>query len=135
MLAVFFSEYDFLPTIEFKDVNFLYYDDYWDGPLSGMVMWNGEKLWALFYDEEDDDTNTSYGGFVSYRYFVLMRLSEEDHQCEKERHDLWKQCCGNYSFDLPSEHKPELPQQMYYDKYPIEDRKKLYGEPVARMVW
>lgn len=125
----FLHEYDFLPWIDIKDldaeIKTLYYSDYWDGPLTGAILWNGKKYWFEVYRFEDD--------YNKDRTVVLMDLSEEDWIEEEERQQLWMQCSGNRCYDLPENYEPTKSTDYYYAKYPPGSKERLTGKPVAHL--
>lgn len=90
----------------------LYVVDYWDGPLSGMVQYKGESLWAHCLVDEPKPG----GGW--HREFGLYRMPPGWRKKEAKRHKLWNECCGNYSYDLPKDHTPSRPIDDFYSQYP-----------------
>lgn len=79
------------PQISDRDVRLLWHSDYWDGPLSGMLSYRGEKLWFSLVDQAD-------GLRVAwYRRFAIVRLRPEELADECRWHDLFRQCVGHHT--------------------------------------
>lgn len=71
------------------------------------------------------------------RAYVIVELSEKDFEAERVKHQLWVECCGNYCYDLPEDHKPTKPIELFYETYPPSKKEWNYvctGKPVAHMV-
>lgn len=122
----FLHEYDFLPWVDVDtEVTILYYDNYWDGPMSGMLIWNGQMYWFDVYK-----------GFANYhktRRYVILELSEEELLFEEIRHQLWVECCGNNCFNLPKDYAPTKPIELFYKTYPPSAQTRPSGKPIACM--
>lgn len=128
METKFLHEYDLLPWIEVHtEAKILYYSDYYDGPMTGMLLWNGKKYWFEMYKHFDD--------WNAPRRYVVLEISEEDLQEEEARHQLWVECSGNYCFDFDvlSDHKPTKDIEVYYKTYPVDEAEPMTGKPVAIM--
>ena len=131
-------EYDLLPHLKITDVKVLYHSSYYDGPLDGMLEWNGEKYWYLMYRDfphtmenlESDDEM-----FDGTRCYVILKLSDEEMEEEAIVHKLWVECCGNGCYDLPEDYKPIKPTKLFYETYPPHLRKEKKGTPIAHLVW
>jgi len=78
--------YDFsfiaLPNIYWDDVEILYYVNYYDGPLDGMMRYNGDKYWFTCIDERYRHAGVEET--ERQRVFVLYKpyesqIAEQDH--------------------------------------------------------
>jgi hypothetical protein len=61
-----------LPKLSRDEVKRLWVQDFYDGPLAGMVRFNGELAWYVLAEEEQEPYS---GGW--YRRYWLIRLSPE----------------------------------------------------------
>src|SRR5262249_2887200 len=75
------KDYLQLPKIDRERVRLLWHDDYYDGPLSGMFLYEGVECW--FQDCEWGGPDQEF-----YRRFLILRLSPEQHAEEQCWHDL-----------------------------------------------
>lgn len=73
-----------LPEIPRKEVRWLWHSNYWDGVLSGMLLYKGKKYWFVCcdeagdyvdYDEEKDLTASEQLGW--YRRYAIIRITDE----------------------------------------------------------
>ncbi|KKL11819.1 hypothetical protein LCGC14_2541960 [marine sediment metagenome] len=82
------------------ELKWLWEDDYYDGPLSGMmeIKATGQKVWAFLIDECDwveqygpgpDDCDR-----MVVRIFALYELTPEQQTIEEYWHELFKLCVG-----------------------------------------
>lgn len=128
------SRYDLLPFLLRDEVTVLYECGYYDGPMDGMLLWNGKKYWFSMY--RDYPPGTWAFNYVG-RTFVIIELTEEDYKTEAVKHQLWIECCGNYCYDLSPNHKPTKPLNLYYETYPPDRSHENYvenGKPVAHIL-
>jgi hypothetical protein len=63
------------PEIPYSEVDILWADDYYDGPLSGMARYDNKLYWFDFFDEGDD----------RHRHFSLSSLTFEQRNEELQR--------------------------------------------------
>ena len=68
-------------TIKRKDVKYLWHCDYWDGPISGICLYDGEKCW---FDQVKEYNNRS-------RTFKVIRLTAEQLKEEEYWHALFEE--------------------------------------------
>ncbi len=117
------EDWNELPQIDVEEITFFSYEHYWDGPLSGMLIWNHQ----LYYFN-----TVSHNAADWYkRVYVIFSLSKDSFEDWKIRHQLWKECSGNYCFDLPEGYKPIRPLADFYNAYPAFVDKNLIGVPIA----
>jgi hypothetical protein len=86
-----------LPQIAFEAVTLLWHDDFWDGPLSGLLLWQGERLWFQMQEqyEPPDDADTT--PWPWYRRYLVVRLTPEQLREEEGWHDLFRKCVGTHT--------------------------------------
>jgi len=77
------------------DLTMLWHSDYYDGPLSGMALYNGEHVW---FDCNDDP-------FDGDRIYALYRLSTETKQELLRQHKLFEHHVGTHSNHDPNDHQ------------------------------
>jgi hypothetical protein len=98
--------------IRLNDLSIQWVNDYWDGPLSGMGMIDGELVYFQCEDQ-DDELNRSYG---------IYRLTAEQLAQEEERHADFNRLVGTYwDWSLPASlrsYKPRDTHGEFYEKHP-----------------
>lgn len=80
----------------------LWHSGYYDGPLTGMVLYQGEELWAEVAEEchhlveapEDDENNDFVSTCGFYRRYRATRLTAEAYAETVRRHGLFRQMVG-----------------------------------------
>jgi len=98
----------------------LWHSNYWDGPLSGVILWNGEKAWfdmqeekynerlipdkewkeyvdyikEKYNEEADEDDRMEHD---RYRYFKVYRLPEEIMNAIVHNHELFRTYVGTHT--------------------------------------
>jgi hypothetical protein len=112
------EEFMQLEQIDFLAIHWLWAQEYWDGPLSGMVLFDGKKYWAKVFDDSDPDSPDSY------RRFVLIILSEAQIAEEEAWHELFRQKVGGRMdfredgrLDLDAVLHPKELQEEFYEQY------------------
>lgn len=85
------DNYRTLPQIPRADVSLLWHCDYWDGPITGLLLWHGERLWFQMIDESGENEA------AWYRRFLLIRLSEQQLRDETWWHELFRQHVGTHN--------------------------------------
>jgi hypothetical protein len=118
-----------LPQIDERDVRLLWHNDYYDGPLNGILLYQGKMCWfqifhALRTDEvrsrEDKDGIAWNDHFVRY---LLVELSEEQVKEEKYWHELFQKKVSTRSdYDenghrKTGEVKPKEMWNEFYEPY------------------
>ena len=114
-----------MPSSEFyKDL--VYHSNYWDGPLSGMMMYNEEQVWFTCVEDIDSDPNPEppdpigkHG--VNYRKFAIIRLPEEIREMLKERHADFEKYVGMHTTYIDGKRAGQCHEQArwsnFYDKW------------------
>lgn len=96
-------------------VTLLWHSSFWDGPLSGMLLFNGERLWFEMVAENDDEDLRGW-----YRRFAIVRLRPEQLTEEEAWHDLFRANVGwhsDYDMDAPGRCKGLRPQEQWQAFY------------------
>jgi hypothetical protein len=83
-------DYAKYPQIQREAVRYLWYSDFWDGPMSGMALYNGQPYWFEMVEENEEDH-----GF--YRRFGLFELSPEEIEAETRWHNLFREKVGDHT--------------------------------------
>lgn len=102
-------------TIKRKDVKYLWHCGFWDGPLSGLCLYQGEKCW---FDMVKEYRNAS-------RTFKVLRLTPEQLKEEEYWHDLFREHVGTHTDYDENERRDYdgVKPQVNWDKfYKHEDR-------------
>jgi hypothetical protein len=79
------------PRIDCAEVRLLWHADYWDGPRSGMLLYDGKEFWYEVVAESEDEA----AGW--YRRSAVLRLSPEQHAEEWRWHELFRRCVGGHT--------------------------------------
>jgi len=72
-----------------------YHSGYWDGPLSGVCLYQGERLW--FNSVHDYHSKTEEDKYLDMRIYALHRLTVEEWKQEDYWHDLFKKHVGTHT--------------------------------------
>jgi hypothetical protein len=105
-----------LPRLPEDEVRLLWHDDFWDGPLSGVLEYRGERLWYLLHEEAPE----SEPGW--YRRFLVVRLTPDQLREEEYWQDLFGRCVGTHadygdSGRVLGELQPKERWSEFYDAY------------------
>jgi hypothetical protein len=100
-----------------QDVKLLWHCGFWDGPLSGMLLYRGEMCWfAMIVENEDDDESW-------YRRFAVIGLTSDQVADEQYWHDLFRTYVGthtDYGVDeqrMPGAVLSQSNWNAFYDRY------------------
>lgn len=98
----------------------LYYIGYYDGPLTGIMLWNGEKVYFSHEDDEDekvllsneelDEAKKYYDehgwedapkdwnyDYIVHRYYNVYRIPKDILDTLDERHSLFEKYVASYT--------------------------------------
>jgi hypothetical protein len=102
----------------------LWHSNYWDGPLSGVMLWNGEKMWFEMFEEKYVErlmSDEDWKEWVDYykekyneepdeddrieydrpRYFKVYKLPEDIMSAIVHNHELFRTYVGTHTdYDL-----------------------------------
>jgi hypothetical protein len=107
-----------VPQISREAVRLLWYSGFWDGPLTGMLEFNGEPCWFEFIVENEDEDLTGW-----YRRFVVVRLTPEQLAEENRWHELFRKHVGthtDYEKSGPNRYEGLRPRDewnAFYEQY------------------
>lgn len=112
---------------EFRDIEWLYCNGWYDGPLDGMVRTKGGSLYYANIIFEHD---------TGARTYVLTLLDEESQAYEDQKHeDFCKYVGPHWTFVGDVKHfepgvhtRPQSEWHKFYDKYDWKTPRKLTGE-------
>jgi hypothetical protein len=104
-----------IPRVGRGEVNYLWVSEVWDGPLSGMLEWNGANYWFEMFAENESENPTWS------RRFAVLRLTGELMEGALERHANFQRYVGTH-YDCgesvePKGLKPPENWHKFYDKY------------------
>lgn len=83
----------------------LWFDDYYDGMLSGILEHSGQKLRF--------EIITDYSQNIHPRTFAIISLTEKQLDEETSRHELFKNHVGDYKNKI---YRPKTEHHLYFDK-------------------
>lgn len=100
--------YETLNTIRTNDnglTRLLYHMDYHDGPLSGVMLWKGEKVYFKWVTEtyfsdptgHEDDSSSQDKDIISVRIIGVYRLLKEEMDALDKRHSLFQKYVGMHT--------------------------------------
>ncbi len=111
-----------LPKINFDELKFLWANDWWDGAISGMLIYQNEKCQFELICENDDTNSKDY-----YRRFLVIKLTVKQIEQEEYWHNLFKEKVGTHydlddngvrQIETPAQNpKTEELHQEFYDAY------------------
>jgi hypothetical protein len=79
------------PCIDKKDVKLCYHNNYWDGPISGVLTYGGERY---YFDQCDENENYDRTGDRWSRRYLIYELTKEQFEEEDYYHNLFRTCVG-----------------------------------------
>ena len=114
-----------LPSIPKEEYKFLWIDEYYDGPVAGMLIHKNEMLYFMMY--ADREFNAQIHKFTK-RTFTVHRLKPKALKLQIYWHDLFTELVGDHydyneenkiTMDFSAKNKPEW--ESFYER-----RKKEY---------
>lgn len=88
-----------LPRLEERP-KFCWHSGYYDGPLSGVCLYNDKHHWfKMIYEfdyEGDEEWEPGEKEILLGRIFVVAELSDEQFAIIKDRHDVWRNYIGRH---------------------------------------
>jgi hypothetical protein len=67
-----------IPKLQIKFKDILWWSNFWDGPLEGMLEYQGEKCYYKFAAET-----------IIHRRFLVLRLTKEQLESEERQHAMF----------------------------------------------
>ena len=134
------------PEVKESDIKFLWYNNKWDGKLSGMAEVNGDKVYFdMFYECFPATVSIPAGDYTAEqleefqealykrtRLFKLIKLTPEALNEELKRHECFQQYVGTHNdCGGPGELRPTHLHHIFYDKYPSSGVRRPEGEIVG----
>jgi hypothetical protein len=107
-----------VPQVSRAAVRLLWYSDFWDGPRSGMLEFNGERCWFEVVGENEDEDLRG-----RCRRFVIVRLTAEQFAEECRWHESFREHVGwhtDYVEDVPGRYeglRPREEWEAFYEPY------------------
>jgi hypothetical protein len=106
-----------IQKVPIEELNFLWFDDYYDGMLYGMLEYNKTKFRF--------EIITDYSKEIFPRIFAIVALTEEEIEEETCWNNLFLKHVGNHNNFTSNEErylKPQIEHKLFYDKF--NDRKQ-----------
>jgi len=106
-------------------IKWLWSDDYYDGPLSGMIEYDNAPYYAMCFDEQykiinyDNKNDNDEEDVICHRTFAIYKLTSERQKYEEAWHEFFRLAVYNNT-DNPISFKDPR-SQFYYAK-----RKQIY---------
>lgn len=116
-----------------EPVRWLYITNWYDGPIEGVVLHNGERLYAKWTDVAGDDPN-------GRRIYDAIRLTPEQWAEEDDRQACFVEHVGTHwccDYDADGNQianwnvRPQSEHHNFYDKYPANSPRNHDGERVG----
>jgi hypothetical protein len=108
------GSYQRAPQVDRPEIRLLWHADYWDGPLSGVLLYHGERCWFEVVEEGDSDAD---GWF---RRCVILRLSTAQLAEEERWHELFRAKVGTHT-DYDAEGRKHTdgvrPRELWHEFY------------------
>jgi hypothetical protein len=116
-------DYEQYPERKLEEIRLLWDSDYWDGPLSGLLLLDGRKYWYQMV-EEGSEPYTEF-----YRRFAIVELTGEQLAEEEKWHRLFQEKVGRHTdYDAAGKRNlgSVLPQRTWNEFY---DAFKQWQQP------
>lgn len=117
-----------MKQIQRSEVEYLWHVGYWDGPLSGICIYNDEVCWFQNFSEDFEPTNNPEM-LDRIRKFKIYRLSQEQLKFEYDKHACFQQHVGTHcDYDKNKERhvygnvKPQSEWKKFYEIYKPETK-------------
>lgn len=99
------------PRLPATEVTLLWFDNYWDGPLSGLCVFQGREHYFWCFAEAGESELARW-----YRRFSVHELSPEQLSNEKKWHELFREKVGTH-WEPGGKLKPQELHHEFYDAY------------------
>jgi hypothetical protein len=127
------KDYLGLPHLNKRDIRILWHSDFWDMPVNGLLLYQGERYW--FQASED----VRYNDAANVIYLVIQ-LSRQQVEEQEHWHDLFRQKVGTHTdYDEHgnrdmSAQKPRSTHREFYDVYDKRNKLDLTSNQVIGWV-
>ena len=111
-----------MEVFKIEEVELLWHDDKWDGPLSGICKVRGNEYYYKMYNEAfcyHEETDF----YDRIRWFMVYELTPEELKIEHEQHSLFETALVSYN-----EGDGLLLDEFY------EQRRKSYNKPELKKI-
>ena len=102
-----------LKKIPSKEIKLTTLEDFWDGPLSGLCVWEGNEYYYHCFDQVDETNDTD----LWPRKYLLIKLTKEQAERQKKEYELFEN--SNNDSSLKQEYL-ELMKQAPIEKIATE---------------
>ena len=85
-----------IPKLEGRP-RLLYHSGYYDGPLSGMCLYNDERHWFNCVEDELDFTDPNTKEYLRGRVYVVVKPDLDELKKENVRHALFEKYVGTHT--------------------------------------
>jgi len=107
-----------VPQIDRKDIKFIWYNDWWDGPINGMLLYQNRKCRFDLFDREE-----SVNPGNTLQRYIVIELTAEQIETEEYWHALFVEKAGSHM--VPDENgirqtdrvKPSETWGEFYEPY------------------
>src|ERR1700722_11892810 len=106
-----------IQPVPYSNIKILYANDYWDGPLEGLLLWNKQEYYFICYNDPTHEHEVE-------RRYVIIEMTEEQASEEKYYHQLFINHVGNHfeynnlgKQNLTPVTKSKEEQQKFYSEY------------------
>lgn len=109
------------------DVQVLWFDNWYDGPVAGLAEWRGDQYWF----------NTANDRWYAEcpRQFVLLRVPRVDLDREWAIHRDFEESVGTHFCDHLNDderrHRPNPDEQAFWERHPEEDEDRYRHYPAV----
>jgi hypothetical protein len=86
------DDYLNLPQVSKSEIRLLWHSGYWDGPLSGLLLSQGEKYWFQLADER-----SSYDENILPRRFLIIELLADQLHALESWHEFFQEKVGTHT--------------------------------------
>lgn len=120
------EEFDKLPLIPKTEYKLLWHDDYWDGPVQGMLEYKGEKLYFMMHKDGEYKKGTDS---FTLRTFTVYKLKPDILARQMDWHKLFQRLVGTHT-DYENETSGKFSAQTHPNWESFFERKKKEYDPI-----
>lgn len=106
-----------LPRLEEGAYQMLWYSGFWDGPISGMLSFQGQDHWFEMVQENEVFARDQW-----YRRYVVLKLTPEQLTKERQVHADFRRYVGKHTDYVSDRQTPEESQSkdqahLFYEEH------------------